>query len=625
MNDKDNPMSGYQSQNNKISTVGLQLEQLSNAKLAIVRINWMPNLPIDVIGKILTEISNLVLKCGGSMVNPVYIESFEYMPDDKRIQLIQEHDYQFEGGSAEFARSYEDTEVIKKDEEWSYDIIHQVQFKRKHQLSNFAKEVSELLSSNSDFIQRWSISLNKNALSHPGNLFIGGIDKAITLSQLTTIFSVYGPIISIKLISDTNNNSKNNETNYGFVSYQFGSQAANCINDLNGKKIHDSNLFINYHVDVKERERIQWLDADENNNAKNFKCVFIGNLPKVAVNGEPITCGMILETIKDRLKEQFANFEILSHYFPEDTVDDRSELLKGYGFVKVATHEEAIEIINSFNGYEFHGSKLIVNRAVHNRIHNEKNHNHNHGDRMVIGSRNGGFFDVNLVTPYSYYGNVAANPLPAYGNISPTFKEPYINQLPIPMSDQQESNLYVKHIPLEWRDTELFDFYRKFGEIISAKVITVGGSRNNSHVDIGESESGTLVHGQSRGYGFVCFENPVDASRAILGTDGFEIDENNTLSASFAQKKNLKKNKRDNVNGNNPSSNSVPRYNRKFLNALTLQQNQIMPVIPVATLPTYPYLIPAPSPMIPSPPLPESFLHFNMQPPCGIMPPYSQR
>lgn len=47
------------------------------------------------------------------------------------------------------------------------------------------------------------------------------------------------------------------------------------------------------------------------------------------------------------------------------------------------------------------------------------------------------------------------------------------------MSNQQESNLYVKHIPLSWTDEDLYDFYKSFGEIISVKVITVGVVRTS--------------------------------------------------------------------------------------------------------------------------------------------------
>lgn len=61
--------------------------------------------------------------------------------------------------------------------------------------------------------------------------------------------------------------------------------------------------------------------------------------------------------------------------------------------------------------------------------------------------------------------------------------------LPIPMSNQQESNLYVKHIPLSWTDEDLYDFYKSFGEIISVKVITVGGSKNKYRQQSNDSSS----------------------------------------------------------------------------------------------------------------------------------------
>lgn len=128
-----------------------------------------------------------------------------------------------------------------------------------------------------------------------------------------------------------------------------------------------------------------------------------------------------------------------------------------------------------------------------------------------------------------------------YSMMSPNTPVP----LPLPTKDQQESNLYVKHLPLTWKDKNFHEFYEKYGEIISAKIITVGGSKNKenkeNHNDVqtvsDESDPKQISVGSSRGYGFVCFKNPLDASRAILATDGFRLTATHTLNVSFAQKR----------------------------------------------------------------------------------------
>lgn len=148
-----------------------------------------------------------------------------------------------------------------------------------------------------------------------------------------------------------------------------------------------------------------------------------------------------------------------------------------------------------------------------------------------------------------------------YSSSNPMFNTP----LPIPRSDEQESNLYVKHLPLDWRDEDLYQFFEKFGEIISAKIITVGGSiKEQDDQDLKKDE----LFGKSKGYGFVCFQNPLDASRAMYHTDGLKLNSDNTLFVSFAQRRSKSI---DSIKG--PVSNNV-NYNKKFLNAMYQQQQQ---------------------------------------------------
>ena len=85
----------------------------------------------------------------------------------------------------------------------------------------------------------------------------------------------------------------------------------------------------------------------------------------------------------------------------------------------------------------------------------------------------------------------------------------------------KRNNIYVKEIPKkDFTDKELIDLFSKFGKINSAIVL--------------KDEKG-----ESKGFGFVCFEKPEDAEKAQKEMNGKKIFDNveNKLYVSFALKK----------------------------------------------------------------------------------------
>ena len=85
----------------------------------------------------------------------------------------------------------------------------------------------------------------------------------------------------------------------------------------------------------------------------------------------------------------------------------------------------------------------------------------------------------------------------------------------------KRNNIYVKEIPKKnFSDKELTELFNKFGKINSAIVL--------------KDEKG-----ESKGFGFVCFEKPEDAEKALKEMNGKKIfdDVENKLYVSFALKK----------------------------------------------------------------------------------------
>jgi len=78
-------------------------------------------------------------------------------------------------------------------------------------------------------------------------------------------------------------------------------------------------------------------------------------------------------------------------------------------------------------------------------------------------------------------------------------------ELPMGAHGPLGANLFVFHLPNEWRDYDLFTHFKSFGRVISARVQTDKDS------------------GRSRGYGFVCYDHPDGARAAIKTMNGFSV------------------------------------------------------------------------------------------------------
>jgi CUG-BP- and ETR3-like factor len=66
------------------------------------------------------------------------------------------------------------------------------------------------------------------------------------------------------------------------------------------------------------------------------------------------------------------------------------------------------------------------------------------------------------------------------------------------------SNLFLFHLPNNMKDSDLFNLFRRFGNIYSTRVMTE-------------------KNGKSKGIGFVSFDNPKSAQDAIEEMNGFEV------------------------------------------------------------------------------------------------------
>lgn len=161
--------------------------------------------------------------------------------------------------------------------------------------------------------------------------------------------------------------------------------------------------------------------------------------------------------------------------------------------------------------------------------------------------------------------------------------------LPIAGPQFQDSNLYVIHLPKEYTDNDLYELFEKYGKITSSRVITYqpeeieqlnrkkkreavkhasstsiavstfkdedskqksaitqGENSDGSNDDSGNDSPNESAHipvvGESKCFGFVCFQNPIDASKALVCMNGYKVDSSHVLRVTFAQRKENKYN-----------------------------------------------------------------------------------
>jgi polyadenylate-binding protein len=152
--------------------------------------------------------------------------------------------------------------------------------------------------------------------SDVGNVFIKHLDDNIDNKSLYDTFSAFGNILSCKIMTNENGQSKG----LGFVHFDTQEAADNAINKVNGMLLADKKVFVGRFV-----SRSQRIDIS---GPRKFTNIFIKNF------------GDQLE--EEKLRELFSQYgKILSLKI----LKDENGHSKGFGFCSYENPEEAEEVI----------------------------------------------------------------------------------------------------------------------------------------------------------------------------------------------------------------------------------------------------------------------------------------
>ncbi|KAF8633999.1 hypothetical protein AX15_001173 [Amanita polypyramis BW_CC] len=162
------------------------------------------------------------------------------------------------------------------------------------------------------------------------HLYVGNLSPRVTEYMLTEIFAVAGPVQHVKIIPDRN--YQHGGLNYGFVEYIDMRAAETALQTLNGRKIFDTEIRVNW----------AYQGSQNKEDTSNHYHVFVGDLSP--------------EVNDDVLAKAFSAFGTLSD--ARVMWDMNSGKSRGYGFLAFRDKTDAEQAIATMNG-EWLGSRAI--------------------------------------------------------------------------------------------------------------------------------------------------------------------------------------------------------------------------------------------------------------------------
>eukprot|EP00271_Cylindrocystis_brebissonii_P012805 TRINITY_DN32308_c0_g1_i1.p1 TRINITY_DN32308_c0_g1~~TRINITY_DN32308_c0_g1_i1.p1 ORF type:complete len:699 (+),score=142.99 TRINITY_DN32308_c0_g1_i1:355-2451(+) len=170
--------------------------------------------------------------------------------------------------------------------------------------------------------------------SGTANIFIKNLDKGIDHKALHDTFSQFGPILSCKVATDIQGQSKG----YGFVQFEQEEAALGAIEKVNGMLLNEKQVFVGPFVRRQER--------DVTTGQLKFSNVYVKNL------GDSVT--------EEELQRVFGAYGEISSTVVMRDPDGKS---KGFGFVNFENADDAMRATEALNGKKFDDKEWYVGRA----------------------------------------------------------------------------------------------------------------------------------------------------------------------------------------------------------------------------------------------------------------------
>ncbi|XP_059110898.1 polyadenylate-binding protein 4 isoform X4 [Peromyscus eremicus] len=375
--------------------------------------------------------------------------------------------------------------------------------------------------------------MNAAASSYPmASLYVGDLHSDVTEAMLYEKFSPAGPVLSIRVCRDM---ITRRSLGYAYVNFQQPADAERALDTMNFDVIKGKPI------------RIMWSQRDPSLRKSGVGNVFIKNLDKSIDN-----------------KALYDTFSAFGNILSCKVVCDENGS-KGYAFVHFETQEAADKAIEKMNGMLLNDRKVFVGRFK-SRKEREAELGAKAKEFTNVYIKNFGeeVDDDNLKELFSQFGKtlsvkVMRDPSgksKGFGFVSyekhedankaveemngkemsgkaifvgraqkkverqAELKRKFEQLKQERISRYQGVNLYIKNLDDTIDDEKLRKEFSPFGSITSAKVM--------------------LEDGRSKGFGFVCFSSPEEATKAVTEMNG-RIVGSKPLYVALAQRKEERK------------------------------------------------------------------------------------
>jgi len=349
------------------------------------------------------------------------------------------------------------------------------------------------------------------------SLYVGDLALDVTEVMLFEKFSTAGLVLSIRVCRDM---VTRRSLGYAYVNFQQPADAKRALDTMN------------FDV-IKGRPcRILWSQRNPSLMKSGVGNIFIKNLDKAIDN-------MALYDI----------FSAFGNIVSCKVVTDEHGNSKGYGFVHFETKEAADMAIEKVDGMLLNDKKVFLGKFVPRKKHKKQLGTSQRFTNIYVKNFGKDFNETQLKELFDPFGNIISQRVmlddegrtrgfgfvsfdshesaaravdELNGKMMPNGKRLYCNcaqkkserlaclrhkfdAMKIErISHYQGVNLYVKNLDDEIDDERLQTEFSKFGSITSAKVMTHD-------------------NGESKGFGFVCFTSPDEATKAITEMNGCTI------------------------------------------------------------------------------------------------------
>ncbi|XP_034358101.1 polyadenylate-binding protein 4 isoform X4 [Arvicanthis niloticus] len=375
--------------------------------------------------------------------------------------------------------------------------------------------------------------MNAAASSYPmASLYVGDLHSDVTEAMLYEKFSPAGPVLSIRVCRDM---ITRRSLGYAYVNFQQPADAERALDTMNFDVIKGKPI------------RIMWSQRDPSLRKSGVGNVFIKNLDKSIDN-----------------KALYDTFSAFGNILSCKVVCDENGS-KGYAFVHFETQEAADKAIEKMNGMLLNDRKVFVGRFK-SRKEREAELGAKAKEFTNVYIKNFGeeVDDENLKELFSQFGKTlsvkvmrdSSGKSKGFGFVSyekhedankaveemngkemsgkaifvgraqkkverqAELKRKFEQLKQERISRYQGVNLYIKNLDDTIDDEKLRKEFSPFGSITSAKVM--------------------LEDGRSKGFGFVCFSSPEEATKAVTEMNG-RIVGSKPLYVALAQRKEERK------------------------------------------------------------------------------------